>query len=177
MENQEQPTPVVSSPGKAGSRRKTFFCVAFAVLVILGAGAFFLLQPPTSAEATAPSTAAPPPMPVEVTEVTVASADSEISVVGSLQSNESVVIAAEIAGRIDKIEFSEGKVIASGKALVFLDASVLQAQLDQAEANRALSQANHNRAEALLKDKAIAQRERDEAYAKWQLDEASMRLA
>ncbi len=140
-------------------------------------GRFFPFAAATSAEATAPTAAAPPPMPVEVTEVTVASADSEISVVGSLQSNESVVIAAEIAGRIDKIEFSEGKVIAKGKALIFLDASVLQAQLDQAEANRALSQANYNRAEALLKDKAIAQRERDEAYAKWQLDEASVRLA
>ena len=58
-----------------------------------------------------------------------------------------------------------------------LDASVLRAEFDRAEATRALSEANCRRAEALLAEKAIAQRERDEAYARWQYDEASVRLA
>jgi membrane fusion protein (multidrug efflux system) len=177
MENQEQPPSVVSPQGKAAFRRKPIFFVAFALLVALGCGAFFLLQPPAAAEATAAPASARPPMPVEVTEVEIASADSEISVVGNLQSNESVVISAEIAGRIERIDFAEGKEIIRGKSLVILNSSVLKAQFDQAEASRALSETNYRRAEALLKDKAIAQRERDEAYAHWQLDEASGRLA
>jgi len=177
MKNHDQSTSAVSDPEKKGAGKKTLIVFAFSLLAAFSAAAFFLFPAPNRAEGTAPTAAARPPMPVEVTEVAVASADSEISVVGTLQSNESVVISAEIAGRIDQIVFAEGKSIVRGAPLFLLDASVLQAQLDQAEAGRVLSEANYRRAEALLKDKAIAQRERDEAYAQWQLDEASVRLA
>ena len=169
--------PSATNPSQALNRRKLLLCSVLTLLAILGAGSFLLLRPAGNAEATAQAPAGPPPLPVEVTEVTVAAATSELSAVGSLQSNESVLLSAEIAGRIDKIAFAEGQAIGRGAALVQLDAAIPKAQLDQAEASRALSETNYRRAEALLKDRAIAQRERDEAYAQWQLDEASLRLA
>lgn len=175
--NNLTPSTTTSKPNPAPNRRKVLLCSVLTLLVILGAGTFFLLRPAGNAEATAQAPAGPPPMPVEVTEVTVAAAESELTAVGSLQSNESVLLSAEIAGRIDKIAFAEGQIIGKGAVLVQLDAAIPKAQLDQAEASRALSEANYKRAEALLKDRAIAQRERDEAYAQWQLDEASLRLA
>lgn len=175
--NDLHPATAPSKPDQVSSRRKLLLCSVLTLLTILGAGTFFLLRPVANAETTAQAPAGPPPMPVEVTEVTVATAESELSAVGSLQSNESVLLSAEIAGRIDKITFAEGQAIGKGAALVQLDAAIPKAQLDQAEASRALSEANYQRAEALLKDRAIAQRERDEAYAQWQLDEASLRLA
>lgn len=166
-----------STPSPAPNRRKLLLASVLTLLVALGAGTFLLLRPAGNAEATAQAPAGPPPMPVEVTEVTVAAAESELTAVGSLQSNESVLLSAEIAGRIDSITFAEGQAISKGAALVQLDGAIPKAQLDQAEASRALSEVNYQRAEALLKDRAIAQRERDEAYAQWQLDEASLRLA
>ncbi len=175
--NDLTPSPTRSNPSQAPNRSKVLLCSILTLLAILGAGTFLLLRPATNAEATAQAPAGPPPMPVEVTEVTVAAAESELTAIGSLQSNESVMLSAEIAGRIDKIAFAEGKAIGRGEALVQLDAAIPKAQLDQAEASRSLSEANYKRAESLLKDRAIAQRERDEAYAQWQLDEASLRLA
>lgn len=174
MNDQIQPS---STPSQPPNRSKVLLCSVLTLLAILGAGTFLLLRPASTAEATAQAPAGPPPMPVEVTEVTVAAAESELTAVGSLQSNESVMLSTEIAGRIDKITFAEGQTISRGQALVQLDAAIPKAQLDQAEASRALSEANYKRAESLLKDRAIAQRERDEAYAQWQLDEASLRLA
>ncbi len=116
-------------------------------------------------------------MPVETTEVVVDSASREIYAVGSLKSNESVVMSSEIAGRVTAINFEEGQGVAKGQVLIRLDDSVLKAELDQAEANRVLSAANYKRATALLTDRAISEQERDEAFARWQLDEARVRLA
>lgn len=175
--NNLNPSTTTSNPNPAPNRRKVLLCSVLSLLLILGAGTFLLLRPAGNAEATAQAPAGPPPMPVEVTEVTIAAAESELTAVGSLQSNESVLLSAEVAGRIDKIAFAEGQTIGKGAVLVQLDAAIPKAQLDQAEASRALSETNYHRAEALLRDRAIAQRERDEAYAQWQLDEASLRLA
>lgn len=177
MNHQHPSLPPVSPAPQTPNRNTLLLGSVLTLLLILGAGSFFLLRPAGNAEATAQAPAGPPPMPVEVTEVTVAAAESELTAVGSLQSNESVLLSAEIAGRIDKIAFAEGQAINRGAALIQLDAAIPKAQLDQAEASRALSETNYHRAEALLKDRAIAQRERDEAYAQWQLDEASLRLA
>jgi len=175
MNDQKQPTSVLPARKRTPYARSVILCTALLVLAV--SGALFLLRSPATAEATAAAASAPPPMPVEVTEVAVAAADEEVVAVGTLQSNESVLISAEIAGRIDAIAFAEGEVVARGKELIRLDASVLRAEFDRAEATRALSEANCRRAEALLAEKAIAQRERDEAYARWQYDEASVRLA
>ncbi|WP_298036746.1 efflux RND transporter periplasmic adaptor subunit [uncultured Desulfuromonas sp.] len=176
----QETTSGQNGPGtKTGGRsRRTAATVSiWSALTLLCAGAYLLLQPPAFAEGAKEEAPTRPPMPVEVTEVSLAAADRNIGAVGTLHSNESVTIAAEIAGRIAGIDFAEGEGAAEGKSLIRLDASVLEAELDRAEANRALHEANYRRAEALLKDKAISERERDETYALWQLDEASVRLA
>jgi membrane fusion protein (multidrug efflux system) len=124
-----------------------------------------------------PAPAGPPPgLPVEAVEVAITPATRELSAVGTLQSNESVVIATEIAGRVSEIGFAEGEKARQGQVLLRLDPSVLTAERDRAKASLVLSEANIKRAEILLKDQAIAERERDEAYAQWRLDEANLRL-
>jgi len=175
MNDQEQPTSPLSVRNLTPFARNVI--LGATLLGVAVCGSLFLLRSPATAEATAAAPTAPPPMPVEVTEVVVAAAAEEVVAVGTLQANESVLISAEIAGRIDAIAFAEGEAVARGKELIRLDASVLRAEFDRAEASRALSEANYRRAESLLTEKAIAQRERDEAYAQWQFDEATVRLA
>ena len=116
-------------------------------------------------------------MPVEAETVQTMSVAREITAVGTLNSNESVVITAEIAGRIGEISFKEGHKASGGQVLVRLDRSILQAQRDRAEASLTLSKANHDRAQILLRDEAISQRKWEEARAQWSLDEANLRLA
>jgi membrane fusion protein (multidrug efflux system) len=118
-----------------------------------------------------------PPMPVETLQVRVTTAEQKITAVGSLQSNESVLLSSEISGRVSRINFSEGAEVKADKLLIQLDDAVLKAQLDQARANLTLHEADYLRTETLLKDHAISQQERDTAYARWMLDKASLNLA
>lgn len=99
-----------------------------------------------------------------------------ITSIGSLMSNESVVITTEAAGKISGIFFSEGQQVKAGQILVRLDDSTLQASLDASETDRVLNEIKYKRAEALLKGDAVSAQERDEAYADWQRSEAQVRL-
>lgn len=147
-----------------------------AFVTILGVGLYATQLMAAPEEKTAPPPAMPA-MPVETVEVKIADSDQKLLAVGTLLSNEAVVIVSEISGRIEKIDFSEGETIRHDQLLIKLESSVLKAELDRAEANRALSEKNYQRTQALLNDNAISEIEHDEAYAKWQLDEATTRLA
>jgi len=168
-----------SSQEKSRPARKGFWILMVVGLLVIGGGSSLLFGPKLQAFETQEVSAPPamPPMPVETAEVRVADSDRLLSAIGNLRSDESVVIAAEIAGRIEKISFREGEQSGKGNLLIQLDSSVLKAEFDRAIASRDLSHANYQRAESLLKDRAVSAQERDEAYARWQLDEAGVRLA
>lgn len=119
---------------------------------------------------------APPPMLVETAVVKKVSSGREVTAVGTILANESVVIATEIAGRIAEIGFSEGGRVKKGEVLLRLDAEISEAQRDQAQANLTLSSANYQRAEALFKEQAISAQEVDSAKAQFLLNQAQMRL-
>ncbi|CAG36852.1 related to multidrug-efflux transport protein A precursor [Desulfotalea psychrophila LSv54] len=159
-------------------RPKTvMLALIFACLLVVCAGLGLITGPQLMASDAKNVAPTRPPMPVETAEVRVADSDKILASSGSLYSKESVVIVAEIAGRIKEIGFIEGKKTKEGKMLIKLDSAVLQAELDRAVANRNLSKSNYKRADNLLKDHAISRQERDEAYASWQLDRANVRLA
>ena len=151
--------------------------VALGLLAFLAVGGVYSSQLMASDAEKATAPPARPAMPVETTEVKISASNHELLAVGSLHSNESVVIMPEIAGLVAKIAFKEGAAIQKGQLLIKLDGSVLQAQFDRAEASRALSEKNYQRAEALFNDNAISELERDESFSRWQLDEATSRLA
>lgn len=182
QENQDLTHESTINQAPAATRRRPrtgLLAIIVVALLIVSAGVGLMYGPQLLAsepeKQAAPSVM--PPMPVETAEVRVADSDRLLSAVGSLRSEESVVIAAEIAGRIEMIGFGEGEQAKQGKLLIKLDSAVLQAELDRTVASRDLSRSNYQRAENLLKDHAVSKQERDEAYAKWQLDEASVRLA
>lgn len=182
LENQELKPEFETTELPPAARRRArtgLLALIFVGLLVVSGGVGLMYGPQLMASEPEKQAAPPamPPMPVETAEVRVADSDKQLSTVGSLRSNESVVIAAEIAGRIEKIGFGEGEKAGQGKLLIKLDSAVLQAELDRAVASRDLSKANYQRAENLLKDHAVSKQERDEAYARWQLDEAGVRLA
>ncbi len=113
---------------------------------------------------------------VESVKVATAAFLDDVAAVGSLKSNESVVLRPEIAGRIAAIHLREGMPAARGTVLVALDASTQAAELRQAEANLALSQANYRRTEDLFQKKFVSERARDEAAANLKVLEATVAL-
>ncbi len=156
-------------------RAGLFSVGSLAVLV----AAFFLLQPMLSAYQKPEKAAKPPAMPrvtVEVKTVENAPSVREISTVGTLHANESVMMRSEVGGRIIAVGFDEGEAVEADTVLFRLDQSVLQAQLAKAEAELNLHRSDYRRAESLLKNQAISERERDQAYAQWKSDEANVRL-
>lgn len=121
--------------------------------------------------------AGPPPPSVLVGHPQTAPLVYEISAVGSLRSNESVVIQPEITGRVSEIAFNEGEPVARGALLIRLDDSVNRAELQQAQAQLALSKANFERASDLFKRGNASARARDEALSQLRVAEANTALA
>ena len=170
-----------------------YLAIGLIVLVALGVWGYRQYKSP-AAPATAAAAATPAPakpaapagaggggapqgMPVEAEVAKSERLAQEIIAVGSLRSNESVVLSSEIAGRISAIHFKEGNPVSKGALLFELDDSVLRAEREQARAGLALSEANHKRAEELFGRNLISTRERDEAASKLDLDRADVALA
>ena len=116
-------------------------------------------------------------VPVEAVTVAVERIDLTIPAVGSLRSNESVVLSPEIAGRVNEILADEGQAVTAGTPIARLDQSVYRAEIAEIEANLALSRANFKRADELLRKKAGTARARDEAEAELRANEAKLVLA
>ncbi|TAN56582.1 MAG: efflux RND transporter periplasmic adaptor subunit [Rhodospirillales bacterium] len=114
---------------------------------------------------------------VEAQPVTEGEFVHEISAVGSLLSNESVMIRPEIAGRVVKILFEEGMPVKKGQLLVKLDDSTYGSDLKQAHANLDLSKANYERATKLYSQGAGTARALDEADSKLKVDQSRLEVA
>ena len=137
---------------------------------------FYFEQPQAEGAAGAPGDGAMA-MPVEIAPVQVGPIQRRLTAVGSLRSNESVVIRPELAGRIADFRFEEGEQVAAGQPLVVLDDVIYRAELEEVQASLELSRANHERAIDLLGRGAGTTKARDEAIAQLRADEAALHLA
>lgn len=161
-------------------------------LAAVGATAFWLGQQqaqgsmagkpaPAGAAAMAPGkpgapTGGPPPVTVEVAPVAQVAMPRAITAVGSLRSDESVVVRPEVAGRVAEILFREGQRARKGQVLVRLDASVQQADTQQAKANLNLAQSKYERARDLSAKGFISSQALDEAQSTYKVAEATYQV-
>ena len=90
---------------------------------------------------------------------------TDISSIGSLQSDESVKVASEVSGRIQEIAFQEGEHVSQGDVLFQLDASLVKASLEETRARMKLANANYERAQRLQQSGSGTARALDEAQA------------
>lgn len=117
------------------------------------------------------------PVAVEASKVRQATKSSDIKAVGSLQSDESVQIASEIAGRIADIPFKEGQPVKSGDVIVRLDEALAKAEVADAQARQTLATANNDRARTLSRTGIVTGRSRDEAVSNFATSNAALELA
>jgi membrane fusion protein (multidrug efflux system) len=102
-------------------------------------------------------------LPVKAAPARIGTVSSEVTAVGTLLANESVVIRPEIAGRVTAIHFNEGQTVAAGARLVTLDATEVQAQLAASRADERLTEQRAERAGELFKKSFISQQALDDA--------------
>jgi membrane fusion protein (multidrug efflux system) len=153
--------------------------LATAAVAIVGGAAWFIGFR-TGPEHISPAAGGKPsaaPVTVEGAPVTTAPMERTIEAVGTMQSNESVIVRPEISGRVVEILFEEGQAVEKDAILIRLDDATYRAQLAEAEAAAVLSRANFTRAEDLFKKKAGSERALDEARATRDADEAAVALA
>jgi membrane fusion protein (multidrug efflux system) len=105
----------------------------------------------------------PPPLPVKAASVKVSTIGTDVTAVGNLLANESVMIRPEIAGRIVQIHFDEGQAVPKGARLITLDQSEYKAILAQTDADAKLAARRYERSQELRKQNFISQEAVDEA--------------
>lgn len=127
---------------------------------------------------------APKPMglPVKAEPVHVGKVVDEVTAVGSLLAEESVIIRPEIDGRIVGLHFQEGQGVSAGQRLVTIDSSELEAQLAAIEADLRTEQQRYDRAQELFQQKFISKEALDVQRGsverlKARVDEARARVA
>ena len=82
-----------------------------------------------AAKSAAPPAAAPKPgLPVKAEAVQILKVQDDVSAVGSLLAEESVIIRPEIDGRIVGLHFQEGQAVTAGTRLVTIDSTEYEAQ-------------------------------------------------
>lgn len=118
-----------------------------------------------------------PAVAVEMTQVARFAFSDEAIAVGTLKSNESVVLRPEISGRIANTYFKDGEVVRSGFLLLSLDSDVQAAELRQAEAQLMLARADQRRNADLFQKKFISQQALDNSQAALKVQEANVALA
>lgn len=174
------------------SRRLAFFAL---VATALAAAAYFSWRwqaaPPSPAGAGQPAGATPAPggaakgpggpgagpVPVEVVVAATRPLREEVSAVGSVRGNESVVLKPEIAGRVARIAFAEGQRVRKGAVLVELDARVARAEADQARAQYELAKSQFARTQDLAAKSFVSSSAQDQAASNLAVSEAAYALA
>ena len=100
-----------------------------------------------------------------------------VTAVGSLRSDESVIVRAEQSGRIVTLNFKEGQPVRMGQMLVQLDDSVARAELEQSRANQKLAKAKFDRAIELKERNFISGQAKDEAENAMRVADATVSLS
>ena len=168
--------------------------VAVGVLLAVAAVAYFLTNwnaggpavAGVKGESKGPAAAAPAkggpggpggPTPVEVVVVQPSAVQEDLQAVGSLRSNESVVLRPEVSGRIATIGFRDGQVVKKGQLLIGLDSTLNEAEVAQYRAEYDLALSNLKRSEDLARQKFISSSAQETAASNAQVAEARLKLA
>ncbi|WP_265947962.1 efflux RND transporter periplasmic adaptor subunit [Dechloromonas sp. A34] len=156
-----------------------FGVVALAIVGLLGLAyyAYNANRAPVGAPAASSGAPAGMAMAVEVARVKASDFSDDAAAVGTLKSNESVVLRPEVAGRVSAIGFRDGAVVGKGDLLLALDAAIQEAELQQAKANLSLARSNHQRNVELLGRKFLSQQAVDSSAATLRVQEAAVQLA
>ncbi len=126
--------------------------------------------------------AAKPGLPVKAEAVQIQKVVDEVSAVGSLLAEESVIIRPEIDGRIVDLHFQEGQAVAAGTVLVNIDSVEVEAQVAGVKADLKTEEQRLERTKELYEQKFISKDALDvqngnTARLRAKLREAESRLA
>jgi membrane fusion protein (multidrug efflux system) len=113
-----------------------------------------------------------PPAQVDTVVVRKQALPDSFETVGTLRASQSISLRPEVAGQVKSIGFTEGKAVGQGQVLFQLDAALVRADLNEANANLQNSKRAFARASELAAKQLIARADLDKAQAQLAVDQA-----
>ena len=147
------------------------------LVVAVGACALFLIAMiPKRGDEGPPSEAPPVNVTVEVIKAEPDLPDTSL-LPGVVEANRVVTVSAEVAGRIEQINCTEGAPCQVGDPLISINTDLLKAEFDRAAAQAKYDKQEHERMRSLAEGGAATAKQRDEAEYKMNLSNAEMDAA
>ncbi len=112
---------------------------------------------------------------VETSVVTARELSTSVRAVGTLAAEASATLRAEVPGQILAVHFEEGEALEQGKPLFSIEATVLEAEVNEARANANRSESALKRADELFAKQLISGTDYDAARANYDVDVARLR--
>ncbi|HIJ89799.1 MAG: efflux RND transporter periplasmic adaptor subunit [Desulfobulbaceae bacterium] len=109
----------------------------------------------------------PPPETVTTVKAHPESWETTLPAVGSLEAVQGVTVAAELPGKVARLDFTPGAWVEAGSLLLQQDTSSEEAQLQSAEAQASLAKLNFDRLRQLIATNAVSQAAYDDGEAKY----------
>ncbi len=116
--------------------------------------------------AQAPAQMAPMTVQVKVAPVIQDTVNVEITALGTLRSEEAIIVRPEVAGRVQTIHFQESQLVNKNDPLISLDAAEYKAQLESSAAQLRMEELNFERTRMLFSRQLTSRQNLDEAQAK-----------
>jgi len=113
------------------------------------------------------------PVPVDLAKAKYDRIASNISVVGTLKSNQAVTLTSEVTARVRQIYIKDGQQVRGNTVLVQLDDQQIRAEYAEAEANLTRAQQVYSRNEKLRKARAITNSRLEELQLELSVAKAS----
>jgi membrane fusion protein (multidrug efflux system) len=112
---------------------------------------------------------------VETAVVEYSAMESSVTAVGTLIAEASATLRAEVPGQILAVHFREGQRVSKGERLFSIEATVLEAEVNEARANVDRSESAFTRAQELQRKGLISGTDYDAARANYDVDQARLR--
>lgn len=114
---------------------------------------------------------------VESMVVTPSPLESTVDAVGTVLADASAVLRTEVPGQIVEQHFEEGQQVRRGDALFSIEATIFEAEFNEAKANLEQSEAEFTRAQELVNSQLVSATEYDTARANYNVAVARLRSA
>lgn len=130
----------------------------------------------TGAEAAPPPDAEEPTLTVTAVRVVPQRLSERLTTTGTVRANEHVELVSEVAGKVAKLHFEEGRRVEEGELLVKIDDSELMAQRQRAQSRVTLAETREARQRRLLEEGILSQEEYDLQSGELEVLRADLRL-
>jgi membrane fusion protein, multidrug efflux system len=99
---------------------------------------------------------------------------SSTNIIGTLEAVQGVMVAADLPGTVERINFESGKAVREGEVLIELDTRQERAQLAALEAQRDLAGINYKRMQQLASEGVISRMDYDKSTAEQKQSDANV---